>query len=80
MSTNNRKVRITDLAADLQGRDSHEAVSIKELVGLLIEEAKDSLLTQLGEELIRAQGGAQALDRLHKLLTIPKPKMQQMER
>lgn len=80
MTTNRRKARVTDLAADLQARDNHEAASIKELVGLLLEEAKDSLLSQLGDDLIRAQGGAQAFDRLYKLLTTPTPKMQQRER
>lgn len=77
MATTDRKARVTELASDLQPRNSHEAIQIKELVGLLADEAKDSMLGVTGEELIRAQGGAQALMKLLGLLTKPTPQMQQ---
>jgi hypothetical protein len=52
-------------------------MQIKELIGLLLEEAKDSLMSATGEDVIRQQGTARGFSRLQDLLTKPAPKMQQ---
>ncbi len=70
-----RKERQRALSEDLQKSVSVEALAIKELTGLMLEEAKDSLITARGEDVYRAQGEASALQRLLTMLTRPTPQM-----
>lgn len=72
-----RKARQQSLASDLQKSVSAEALATKELVGLLLEEAKDNLVAARGEDVYRAQGEAAALQRLLTMLTRPTAPMQQ---
>lgn len=72
-----RKARQQSLADELQRSVSFEAIQIKELIGLMLEEAKDSLMSATGEDILRQQGAARGFSRLQDLLTKPAPKMQQ---
>jgi hypothetical protein len=64
-----RKKRAQELASDLQRSRAPEVAAIKELVMLQYEEAKESLVEMIGEDVLRKQGGAQALKRLYDMLT-----------
>lgn len=70
------KVQITDLttrlrdAARLQDPIAGAAV---ELIRLVFEETKANLVMTTGDDTLRTQGAAQALQRLHKDLTTPPP-------
>lgn len=72
-----RKVRLQELQSELQRSTSIEAAMVKELLALQLDEAKDSLLSHTGDDLIRAQGGAQAVNKLLLGVTRPAPAMQQ---
>lgn len=50
---------------------------MRELVDLLFEEAKHSLIQARGDDLLRMQGEAQAMDRLHEKLTRASPSLKQ---
>ena len=77
MSRQERKARAQALATDLQKSSTHEASAAKELVDLLFEEAKEALVTASGEETIRLQGEARAMERLYKKLTVSAPTAKQ---
>ena len=47
-----------------------------ELVRLLMDEAKDSLVTTSGDDMLRSQGAARMLTKLHTLLTREPPQIQ----
>jgi hypothetical protein len=51
--------------------------AVVELVRLLGEEAKDSLVTALGDDMLRTQGSARALKKLHSDLTVTPPNIQE---
>ena len=63
------KVRIQQLTSDLQKSTAPEAHSARELISLLIERTKHSLVFAEGDIATRLQGEAQALIRLHTSLT-----------
>jgi hypothetical protein len=71
------KVRISELAADLQKSNAYEALAIRELVDLLFEEVKHSLVSSEGEATLRLQGEARALGKLYNQLTRPSPVKQE---
>lgn len=73
MDKTKRKARVTDLSDELLRSNSREADMIKELVRLLIDDAKDSLVTFEGDGMHRQQGEARALIRLYELVTKPSP-------
>ena len=77
MQAESRRAKVLRLGSELQRSNDHNALTIKELLALQLDEVKDSLMTARGEDLIRAQGEAQAIDRLLTLVTRPAPKMQQ---
>ena len=61
-------------AAKLQDPLANAAV---ELVKLLADEAKESLVAAVGDDMLRVQGAARQLKKLHtELVTLP-PKMQE---
>ena len=64
-----RKRRIDLLARGLVRSNSQDSLAIRELLGLLIDDTKDGLVTTSGDDTIRAQGVAQALIRLKRLVT-----------
>lgn len=67
--TDSKKARQQQLATEVrQGRD-RSATAIKELLGLLIEDAKNNLVTSSGDATLRLQGEAQAIMKLHTMLT-----------
>lgn len=68
-----RKARVQDLASDLQKSSAHEAAAVKELLQLLIEDAKEALLDAQPADFQRLQGEAQALRKLHERVTRPAP-------
>lgn len=69
----NHKERMHQLASELQRSHTIEADMTRELVNLLFESAKHNLVNYEGENLLRLQGEARALDRLYKQLTQPAP-------
>jgi hypothetical protein len=62
-----RKARVNLLAKDIATSNSHDAISVKELVGLLLDEAKDNLVATSGDATLRTQGQATAYMRLKRL-------------
>jgi hypothetical protein len=68
-----RKARAAKLAADLYRSQLPEAQAIKELIGLLIDEAKDSLVDASGDDTLRLQGEAKALLRMQRSITTAPP-------
>lgn len=64
-----RKREINRLAGELQRSNNPESRTVKELLGLLVEDAKDSLVASQGNETIRLQGEAQAFTRLLGMVT-----------
>lgn len=67
----NRKERTQQLANDLQKSSLYEVNAMRDLVDLLFEDAKDLLVSASGDELLRLQGEARALERLYSKLTRP---------
>jgi 4-diphosphocytidyl-2C-methyl-D-erythritol kinase len=67
--TTNRKERVRQLAGKLQSSTAEEAQQVKEMVGLLLEDAKHNLVSAEGAALIRLQGEARALQRIYEQLT-----------
>jgi hypothetical protein len=59
-----RKRKLQDLAAEIRRSNDSKSLAIKEVLGLLVEAAKDSLVSSTGPETIRLQGEAQAFTRL----------------
>jgi hypothetical protein len=68
-----RKARAAKLANDLYRSSLPDAVGVKELLTLLIEDAKDSLIEASGDDTLRLQGEAKALLRLHRAITTSSP-------
>lgn len=64
-----RKTRISQLASDVVRSTSREALSIRELVALLIEDTKDALVSSDGSDTLRLQGQATGLAKLHRLVS-----------
>lgn len=72
-----RKARVQDLASDIQKSSAFEAQSVKELLELLVEDAKDALLEAQPSEFLKLQGEAAALRRLQTMLTRAVPRLRQ---
>lgn len=70
-----RKVRVQELASDLQRSSAFEAAAVKEMLELMIEDAKDALLDAQPNDFQRLQGEAQSLRKFHMLVTRPAPKL-----
>lgn len=68
-----RKADVQRLARDLQKSGTYEANIARELVDLLYEEVKDGLVAASGDEMLKMQGEARALERLYKKLTTEVP-------
>ena len=76
------RTRITELQGKL--RDAarlHDPVAqaVVELTRLMLEDAKNTLVTSAGDEMLRAQGAAQQSQRLYKELTTPPPSIKPTE-
>ncbi len=65
-----QKRRIQELSSDLQKSGTFEAHAARELVMLLYEQTKESLVSADGNELYKTQGEARALTNLYKRLTV----------
>ncbi len=68
--------RVTELAAKL--RDAAKlnepiAMAAVELIKLTLDETKESLVDAVGDDMLRKQGVAQELKRLHRELTVAPP-------
>lgn len=74
-----RKTRVQELAADLQKSTAFEAIAFKELLVLMIDDAKDALLDAQPSDFHKLQGEAQALRKLHTLVTRPAPALRSKE-
>jgi hypothetical protein len=72
MKTTHR-ARREQLISDLQKSSLYEVEMMRELVGLLFEGAKNSLVEAQGSQMLQLQGEAQAFSRLLKQLTRPSP-------
>jgi hypothetical protein len=69
-----RKRRVQELGSNIRQRKADPVVgNMKELLALLIDEAKDNLMVSLGDQTLQLQGEAQALSRLLTLLTREPP-------
>jgi hypothetical protein len=68
-----RKAEIQRLASELQKSTIYEVDNARKLVDALFEEAKDGLVSASGEDVLRLQGEARALERLYKRLTVASP-------
>ena len=64
-----RKTKVSRLAADLVRSNNQDTLNVRELVSLLLEETKDSLVTTTGDDTLRAQGQAQVLIRFKRLIS-----------
>lgn len=73
MQTETPRQRARKLATDLYKSISPDAAAVKEMVGLLLEDAKNNLLQQTGDDMLRTQGEARAYAKLHKDLTTASP-------
>ena len=71
-----RRARISQLANDIQRSTDFQALNVKELLALRLEELKDSLLDARGDETIRLQGAAQEISKLRDMVTKSPPRMQ----
>lgn len=75
-----RKARQERAAKELhERRGTHEVHTTLELLNLLLEGAKNNLLTCEPNEFIRLQGEAQAYDKLIRLITRPSIKLQNLK-
>lgn len=72
-----RKARKQQLAGDLQRSTAFEAAAAKELLGLMLEDAKEEMLDAQPSDLLFAQGRAKALREVLILLTKPGPKLRE---
>jgi predicted secreted hydrolase len=68
-----KKARRVELASNIRRSQLPDAAMIKELLGLFIDDVKDSLVSSMGDETIRLQGEAQAFTRLLTMLTREPP-------
>jgi hypothetical protein len=68
-----KKSRQQALAAEIRRSNDGNALAIKQLLGLLVDDAKDNLVSSVGETTLRLQGEAQALTRLLAMLTVEPP-------
>ena len=66
-----RKARVQVLASDIQKSSAFEAAAVKELLALLIDDATEALVDAVPHDFQRMQGEAQALRKLHVLVTRP---------
>lgn len=73
MAKASSKARVQELASNLQKSIAAEAAWAKEIVALLLEDTKNNLVTAQGDDMLRKQGEAQLLQRLHTDLTRPSP-------
>lgn len=65
-----RKAKVNRLASEIRGRATDPtAHAVKELLGLLLDDAKDNLVSSGGNQTLLLQGEAQALQRLIAQLT-----------
>lgn len=67
------KERRAELATSIRRANDNSALAIKELLGLLIASAKDNLVHSSGDDTLRLQGEAQALQRLYESITREPP-------
>lgn len=68
-----RVAELEQLLRDAAKRQEPLAEWAIELVKLTAEAVKESLVTAEGDDMLRVQGAARALDRLHKTLTKTPP-------
>ena len=80
MEAKGRKEQARQLASDLQKSLSAEAQQIKQMIGLLLEDVKHSLISAEGDALLRLQGEARHLQRLYEQLTVKRVELPTRER
>lgn len=74
-----RKEQVHSLVNELGRSKNYEANIARELIGLMLEQAKDALVDAMGEDLLRRQGEAKAFERLHRELMNPRITQQEPE-
>jgi hypothetical protein len=80
MEAKGRKERARQLASSLQQSGTSEVQQVKEMIGLLLEDAKHNLVTAEGDALIRLQGEARLLQRIYEQLTVRRVELPTRER
>lgn len=78
MAKTNKELQ-NQLGSDIRRSQNEASFAIKKLLGLLIDEAKDNLVNATGAQTLKLQGEAQALTRLHKLLTQEPPSIKRKQ-
>lgn len=68
-----RKARQQELASNIRRSQLPDAAAVKELLGLLIDDVKDSLVTAAPSSFAQLQGEAQAFKRLLAMVTKEPP-------
>jgi hypothetical protein len=80
MEVKGRRERARQLASGLQQSGTSEVQQVKEMIGLLLEDAKHNLVTAEGDALIRLQGEARLLQRIYEQLTVRRVELPTRER
>lgn len=76
MQEDSRKAREHQLVKQLYlARGTHELMAVGALLGLLLEEAKDRLVSSNPQEFMKQQGKALAYDELLRMLVRGKPEI-----
>lgn len=69
----NSRTRSTEIIAHLRTSNAAEARMLVELVGIMVEESRTSLVRAMPEEFQKLQGATQMLEKLYKNLTTTPP-------
>lgn len=69
MRTTDRKARVNQLAADILRSNDGSSIAIKEILALLLEDAKHNLVESQGETTLLLQGEARSLTKLLRMVS-----------
>jgi hypothetical protein len=75
-----RKDQARQIASDLQKSSTSEVQQVKQMIALLLEDAKHNLVLAEGDVLVRLQGEARLLQRLYEQLTVRRVELPTRER
>jgi predicted RNA binding protein with dsRBD fold (UPF0201 family) len=73
--TMTKKEQARRLASNLQKSTAPEVQQVKEMIVLLLEDAKHSLIAAEGDAILRLQGEARSLQRIYELLTVQRTEL-----
>lgn len=73
MSVSRTRSRLFEIQSTLRKAGTQEAYIIIEMIGILVEEYRNTLVSADGNDMLRAQGAARAFEKLHRELTTLPP-------